>query len=352
MSNEDRDKYFLRRCIELAQCGLGTTYPNPMVGSVVVYDDRIVGEGFHIKSGEAHAEVNAINSVKNKSFLSKSTIYVSLEPCSHFGKTPPCADLIIQQNIPRIVIGSLDVNPLVSGKGEAKLITAGREVHSGLLQNECNWLNRRFIKYYTKKRPYVILKWAQTLDGFIDKQRDPSVEKPAWITNERCRSLVHKWRTEEQAIMIGTNTALKDNPTLNARAWNGNNPLRITLDRTMRLPQSLTIFQGNQPTLVYTARSYQSSSGNTTNIAIDFNNHPLQQILDDLFNKNIQSLIVEGGSTLLESFIKAGLWDEARIFTGSQRFGNGVQAPSIKGECFSLDTIQNTTLSVLVNRNS
>src|SRR6187402_177178 len=232
---------YIKRCIELAKNGLGTTYPNPLVGSVIVYENEIIGEGWHRMAGEAHAEVNAVNSVKDQSLLSKSTIYVSLEPCSHYGKTPPCCDLIIRHQIPNVVVGTVDSFSEVSGNGIKKLIEAGKNVTVGILEEECRQLNKRFFTFHEKKRPYVILKWAESQDGFIAPAQK-EVRTPLWITNAFSRQLVHKWRTEEQAILVGTKTVIDDNPRLDARDWQGENPVRIVLDNCNRIPKESYIF--------------------------------------------------------------------------------------------------------------
>ena len=240
METTINNEQYMRRCIELAHMGFGATVPNPMVGAVIVHQGKIIGEGYHCKYGEAHAEVNAVNSVEDKSLLSESTLYINLEPCTHFGKTPPCCDLIMQSHIPRVVIANVDPNPLVKGKGIEKLKNAGIEVTTDVLKAEGEELNKRFFSYYKKSRPYIILKWAQTGDGFMDIVRHPSQHlKPVWITTEEARILVHKWRSEEQAILVGTNTVFLDNPKLNVREWTGKDPIRILVDRTLRLPQNL-----------------------------------------------------------------------------------------------------------------
>ena len=239
---------YIKRCIELAKNGLGTTYPNPLVGSVIVYNKEIIGEGWHQKAGDGHAEVNAINSVKNKSLLSKATIYVSLEPCSHFGKTPPCCDLIIANDIPNVVIGTIDPFAKVAGNGIKKLLEAEKNVTIGILEDECNELNKRFFTFHTKKRPYIILKWAESQDGFIAPLKREKQES-VWITNEFSRQLVHKWRSEEEAILVGTNTVMEDNPTLTVRDWIGTNPIRIVLDQNNRITKEFHIFDNQAKTL-------------------------------------------------------------------------------------------------------
>lgn len=343
---DKKDEKYMRRCLELALKGLGQTSPNPMVGSVIVADDKIIGEGFHTRAGEPHAEVNAIRSVKEGRRLKKSTLYVNLEPCSHHGKTPPCADLIVKHQIPRVVIGSRDPFPEVSGNGIKKLKEAGTEVVEDVLKEESDDLNRRFITFHTKKRPYVILKWAQTRDGFIDVARqEHEGERPVWITNDLSRKIVHKWRAEEDAILVGTNTALMDNPRLNIRDWFGKDPLRLVVDRTLRLPGHLSLFDGRVPTVVFTEKE-QPGSPNLHFRKIDFTNLPVA-ILEELYSMNMQSVIVEGGAKLLGSFIQAGTWDEARVFTGTQFFENGVKAPEIKGDIVDHQLVDGCVLELI-----
>lgn len=307
----------MKRCIELAKNGLGTTYPNPLVGSVIVFEDKIIGEGWHQKSGEPHAEVNAINSVKDKSLLEKSTIYVSLEPCSHFGKTPPCCDLIIKHKIPNVVIGTVDPFEKVSGNGIRKLTENGKTVISGVLEDECSELNKRFFTFHQKKRPYIILKWAETENGFIAPESKTD-QKPVWITNEFSRQLVHKWRSEEQAILIGTQTAIDDNPTLTTRDWLGKNPVRIVIDTTNKIPKENHIFDNQAKTIIL------------SDAEIDFSKNSALKIARLLYHSTIQSVIIEGGKRTLQTFIDAGLWDEARIFKGKISFGSGISAPVFK----------------------
>jgi len=317
----------MRRCLDLAAIASGYTAPNPMVGAVVVYDGRIIGEGFHRQYGELHAEANAIASVRETELLERSTLYVNLEPCLHHGKTPPCADLIIASRIPHVVVGSSDPNPIVAGKGIAKLRAAGIQVTEHVLEEECDRLNIRFMTFHRKHRPYVVLKWAQTVDGFIDVARDRNtVGRPTWITGWYEQTLVHKWRSEEQAIMVGTNTAMADNPFLDVRRWRGRQPLRITLDKNLRLPTSLNLFDGSQPTLVFTEKNLPDKE-NVIYSTVPFDEHLPQHILNELYRRKIISVFIEGGARLLQSFIDAKLWDEARIFTGTVAFGDGVKAP-------------------------
>lgn len=299
-----------------------------MVGCVIVLNDKIIGEGFHKRCGEAHAEVNAINSVKNKKLLSKATLYVNLEPCAHHGKTPPCTNLILKHHISTIVIGSLDPNPLVSGKGAAILKKAGCKVKVGILKKECITLNKRFFVFHKKKRLYILLKWAQTADGFMDIERRKKSPEKYWITNDGLRILVHKWRTEEGAILIGTKTAYNDNPQLTVRYWKGKQPIRMVLDKDLTLPSSLHLFDQKNQTIVFTQKT-KKDKRNITFITIDFTKDILKQLLKKAFDLNIQSIMVEGGSIILSSFIKQGLWDEARILVGDKVFKKGLKAPII-----------------------
>ena len=322
---------YIKRCIELAKNGLGTTYPNPLVGSVIVYENQIIGEGWHRKAGEPHAEVNAVNSVKDKSLLSKSTIYVSLEPCSHFGKTPPCCDLIIEHQIPNVVVGTVDPNEKVAGNGIKKLIAAGANVTVGVLEKECNELNKRFFTFHQQKRPYIILKWAQSQDGFLSPEKEIEQDrKPVWITNAYSRQLVHKWRSEEQAILAGTQTVIDDNPKLNTRDWSGNNPVRVVLDQNNRIPKESFVFDNTVKTIVFTKSETNLSAENTNFEVIDFNQNIIPQILAVLHRNQIQSIIIEGGLQTLQSFIDENIWDEARIFIGNISFEKGTKAPMIQ----------------------
>lgn len=309
-----------------------------MVGCVIVHRDEIIGEGWHKKAGEAHAEVNAIASVKNKSLLKTSTLYVTLEPCSHYGKTPPCSDLIIDKQIPNIVIGTIDPFAKVAGLGIKKLLTAKRKVTVGVCEEDCEALNKRFFIYHRKHRPYIILKWAETKHGFIAPEVQ-NKEEIFWITNLHSQQLVHKWRSEEQSILVGTQTALKDNPKLNVRHWKGENPTRIAIDKNLKLPGHLSLLDSSQPTLVFCDR--ELTPENTTNpqcIGLDFDKNLPQQILENLYDLGLQSVIIEGGSKTLQSFINAGLWDEARVFTGQNDMHKGLKGPVLnKAPQTSLD---------------
>ncbi len=344
------DEQYMQRCIDLAGTGLGMTAPNPMVGAVLVSGGRIIGEGYHQRFGDHHAEVRAIGSVKDQQLLKQATLYVNLEPCCHHGKTPPCTDLILKKGIPRVVIGTADPFDEVAGKGIARLRSNGCTVLLGVLKERCRQLNKRFFTFYEKKRPYIILKWAQTADGFIDTEREPGAEnRPTWITSEQLRILVHKWRTEESAIMVGKTTALKDNPSLNVRDWSGPLPLRIVLDRHLKLPSSLNVFDNSQPTIIVNEQTTKTS-GNNRFIRFPFDEHLLGNIMTLLFQEGKQSLIVEGGQQLLHSFIELNMWDEARVFTGNQFFGNGVPAPLIRGKrSVSQTIIGNESLFCLLN---
>lgn len=340
----------MQRCLELSKKGLGFVAPNPLVGCVIVHDNKIIGEGYHQLFGGPHAEVNAINSVKDKDFLKNSTLYVSLEPCSHFGKTPPCTDLIISAGIPRVVISCMDPFPKVAGKGIESLKNAGIQVETGILEKESEWINRRFFTFHKKQRPYIILKWAETKDGFIDIDRKEKSPKITWITNETCRTLVHKWRTEEQAILIGTNTAIKDNPQLTSRMWIGKNPLRIVLDKNLTLAKNLNVFNNESDTLIVTQVESPSKSKHITHLTTTFDNKLFQNLLKTLYDHGVQSIIVEGGLHTLNSFINDNLWDEARIFTGNMEFTKGLPAPEINGVIFSKQRIENCEIKILLNK--
>jgi diaminohydroxyphosphoribosylaminopyrimidine deaminase/5-amino-6-(5-phosphoribosylamino)uracil reductase len=328
----EHQKYMLR-CLELAELGLGNVSPNPMVGAVIVNNGSIIGEGYHQKYGEAHAEVNAINQVIDKfddavERLKQSTIYVSMEPCAHYGKTPPCADLIINHQIPKVVIGCRDPFNAVNGKGIEKLITAGVEVVTGILEKECQWLNRRFFTRVQKQRPYVLLKWAQTANGFFA----PTDKTQYWITGAESRKLVHKWRSEEDAVLVGKNTAAIDNPQLNVRYGLGTSPVRVVIDRNLELNKNLNLFNQSIETLVFNEVK-TDMVGNVKFIALeDFDRYVPQYILYQLYLRDIQSLIIEGGANTLNAFIEANLWDEARIFIGKSELNSGIKAPVIIGE--------------------
>jgi len=326
------------RCLQLAKLGAGNVAPNPTVGAVLVYSEKIIGEGYHKKFGDAHAEVNCINSVKqeDKNLIEKSTLYVSLEPCSHFGKTPPCTDLIIKNKVPKVVIGCKDVYKKVDGKGIKKLQDAGLEVITEALEKECTELNKRFFTFHRQHRPYVILKWAESANGKITSSPpsplpSPQVERATrtFISNDFSNRLVHKWRSEEASILIGTNTALQDDPSLTTRLWHGNNPIRMVIDLNLRLPSRLKIFNRETKTIVFNKLKYEEG-GNLIFYKIEEEN-PLPQILKASYEFQIHSVIVEGGAILLQSFIDEGLWDEARIICNEELIiSNGIKSPGFK----------------------
>ena len=336
----------MQRAIELAKLGAGHVAPNPMVGCVIVHNNKIIGEGWHEQFGQAHAEVNAIKSVTDKSLLPESTIYVTLEPCSHFGKTPPCANAVIDYKFKEVIVGITDPNPLVSGRGIKLLQDAGINVTVGVLAEDCTALNKRFIHYITQHKPYVILKWAQTLDGFIapDIKQIGAAEfiHQKQITTAATQQLTHKWRTQEAAILVGTNTALTDNPHLTARAWQGKNPVRVVLDLNNRLPKTLNLFNAETPTLVIKYNDVEANNQNLVEyINIARNQDVHNQILEALYKKQLQSVIIEGGTQLLQSFIQANCWNEAHVLIGNKKFKHGVLAPHINGKIISethLDT--------------
>lgn len=320
----------MQRCLQLAAFGAGHVAPNPLVGAVLVYQNRIIGEGYHQQFGGPHAEVNCINSVAeaDKKYIAESTIYVSLEPCAHFGKTPPCADLIVKNKIPNVVIGCRDSYTEVDGRGIGKLETAGVQVELGILENECLQMNKRFFTFHNKQRPYIILKWAQSFNGFIAAEDSERI----LISNEYSNRLVHKWRSEEAAILVGTNTALIDDPSLTTRLWPGNNPLRLLIDKELKLSDSLKLFDCSTKTIVFNYLK-QTGSDNLVYHQLKRGEDVLNQIMTTLYNLQIQSLIVEGGSNLLQSFINAGLWDEARIITNTTMvIDKGLASPVFKNK--------------------
>ncbi len=320
---------YMKRCFELALNGLRQVAPNPMVGCVIVKGKEIIAEGFHKEFGGAHAEVNAINSLAPDFDLSDCTLYVNLEPCSHYGKTPPCSDLIIEKKIKKVVISNVDSNPLVGGKGIEKLKNAGIEVETGILEKEGRELNKRFFTFHEKKRPYIILKWAQTNDGFVSKLPLPLNKSENWITCEESKRSVHLMRSQEQAIMVGTNTVINDNPELTVRLVEGKNPIRIILDKDLKLKSSFKVFNSAAETLVFT-EFRKTEAGNIKYFKIDFSEKVIKQILDQLHVLNIQSVIIEGGTPLLQNFLKENLWDEAKVFVNpTKNFVIGIKAPEL-----------------------
>lgn len=320
------EEIYMQRCIQLALNGRNNTAPNPMVGAVIVCDGKIIGEGYHVRCGKEHAEVNAIRSVTDESQLKHSVLYVSLEPCSHHGKTPPCADLIIEKGIPKVVIGCEDPFPQVAGNGIRKLREAGVEVTTGVLEKECRELISRFTIYNILHRPYITLKWAESSDGFIDIIRADG--KPVRLSTPLTTMLTHKRRAEADAIMVGTRTALLDDPSLTVREWYGKNPVRVVLDKRLVLSHTLHLFDNSVPTLVYTLERHPDST-NVKFITLKDESRFLQEVLHDLYSKGIQSLLVEGGSKLLQSFINDNLWDEIFVEKSVKKLLSGVKAPEI-----------------------
>jgi len=339
----------MHRCLELAQLGAGYVAPNPMVGAVLVHEGRIIGEGWHKEYGKAHAEVNCINAVQeeDRQFISQSILYVSLEPCAHYGKTPPCTDLIIRHKIPKVVIGCRDPFKEVDGKGIEKLKAAGIEVETAVLEEECRELNKRFFTFHKKQRSFIILKWAQTADGFI--AGDDS--KRILISNEFSNRLVHKWRSEEAAIMVGTNTALRDDPALTTRLWPGPSPVRLVIDMNLRLPGSLKVFDGSERTIVFNTIK-EDEKPNLSFIKLDKEKQFVPQLMDVLYRLPLQSVLVEGGAALLQTFIESGVWDEARVIVnGELSIGNGLPAPVLKNEQLVMEE-KNSTDTISYFRNS
>ncbi|QEC67506.1 bifunctional diaminohydroxyphosphoribosylaminopyrimidine deaminase/5-amino-6-(5-phosphoribosylamino)uracil reductase RibD [Panacibacter ginsenosidivorans] len=352
------DEQYMHRCLQLAEMGAGFVAPNPMVGAVLVYKGRIIGEGYHMQYGKAHAEVNCINSVaeKDHDLIASSTIYVSLEPCAHFGKTPPCADLIIAKKIPNVVVGCRDPFKEVDGKGIEKLLAAGIDVKVGVLESACKELNKRFFTFHSEHRPYIILKWAQTANKKIATSPKPSpkeralkqTDKRLLITNALTNKLVHKWRSEEAAILVGTNTALLDDPELSNRLWSGKSPTRLVVDMHLRLPRNLKIFDGKQPTIIFNTLQHSEDvfkilpppggvRGGLYQVTDDVS--IVHQILNACYQNNIQSILVEGGAKLLQTFIDEGLWDEARIITNELLIvEEGLAAPELSNHQFTGST--------------
>lgn len=336
------DQQFMHRAFELACLGQGKVSPNPMVGCVIVHEGRIIGEGYHQIFGGPHAEVNAVNAVKDTSLLPESTAYVTLEPCSHFGKTPPCADLLIKHRVSKVVIANVDPNPKVSGNGIRKLLDAEVEVQTGLLEEMGNEVNKRFFTAYRQNRPFVILKWAQTTDGFVARENFDS----KWISNAYSRQLVHKWRSEEDAILVGTNTARYDNPSLTTRDWHGHNPVRIVLDSKLMLNSSLHLFDKSQRTICITTQSKESELNIEYKTVTEMSP---ANILDILYQENLHSVIIEGGAQVLHRFIESNFWDEARVFISEQTFGKGIAAPVIADETFSVQNVFHDQLRIYHN---
>ena len=319
----------MQRCIDLAQAAGVEAAPNPMVGAVIVHQGKILGEGYHRKCGEAHAEVNAVNAVADKHLLSEATIYVSLEPCAHYGKTPPCADLLVAHRFKRVVIGCTDPFHEVAGKGIRKIREAGIEVTTGVLEKQCLQLNKRFFTFHRKQRPYIILKWAQTADGFIDTLRTEDAERKVnWISSPETQSLVHQWRSEEQAILVGWKTVEHDNPSLTVREITGKNPLRVIIDGQLKMPSDSQVYSDNESTLILN-RIKDGTEGNT--IYAKLPQIDTNSILKALYERGITSVFVEGGSRTIQHFLVDNAWDEARVIVGKNKFGEGIRAPRMSG---------------------
>lgn len=343
MVNEEK---YMRRCLQLARLGKGHVAPNPMVGSVIVHEDRIIGEGYHTAYGKSHAEVEAINSVADKSLLKDSTVYVNLEPCSHYGKTPPCADRLISEGIRRVVVAALDPNPLVSGNGIRKLLNAGIEVETGILETDALELNRRFYCFHQKKRSYVILKWAQTANGIM---ANPDGKERLMISSGETNQLVHKWRSEEPAILVGKNTALLDDPLLNVRHWTGKDPMRFVIDAHLQLPEHLRLFNDGNPTIILNLLSDKHERELSF---VKIKEISAREVLSTIRSSGYSSVLIEGGLKTLRMFIEAGLWDEARVITSGATVAEGIHAPLISGELRKKFTSGTDTVSVLRNPSS
>lgn len=341
------DEIFMLRCLQLAKNGLGSTYPNPLVGSVIVHQNEIIGEGWHQKSGLAHAEVNAINSVKNKDLLKESTLYVNLEPCSHFGKTPPCADLIIKHNIKKVVVGCIDTFSEISGRGIQKLQNAGIEVVTGVLEEKCKEINKRFFTFHNKKRPFIVLKWAETPNGYFAPFKKQN-QSPFWISNEFSIQKTHQLRSEEQAILVGKNTIFSDNPSLTTRFWQGNSPIRLIIDKKLEIPTHFNVYNDEVLTIFFN-KNKKEEKNNIIFEILDFEKPIFNQILDYLYQKNIQSLIVEGGAYLLNDIIKKNLWDEAMVFVGENHLQEGIKAPELKISASKEIKIKNDFFKLFIN---
>ncbi len=340
----EAQEFYMQKCLDLALKGIGYVAPNPMVGSVIVYKGIVIGKGYHKNYGSHHAEVNAINSVEDKSLLQKSTLYVNLEPCSHFGKTPPCCNEIIKHKIPKVIIGCIDSSSEVSGKGILKMKNKGIEVVVGVLEKKSRELNRRFFTFHEKIRPYVILKWAESKDGFIAPRNQ---QEPFWMTSSKSKRLSHKWRAEEDAILVGRITAQKDNPSLTVRELTGSNPIRLVIDKDLKISEKLNLFNNEAKTIIFNSLKTKDIKSNYY-IKIYFNNL-IKNILRELYKQNIQSIIVEGGAKTLQSFIDKKLWDEARVFTANKELKYGVKAPIIEGKILSTIKIDTDFLKIIVN---
>jgi len=341
-------EFFMRRALDLARLGSGRTSPNPMVGCVIEHNGLVIGEGWHRQAGQAHAEVTAFNSVVHTQLLPESNVYVTLEPCSHFGKTPPCSNLIVSKNVSKLFVGSVDPNPLVAGRGIKQIENSGIKVISGLLTKECQNLNSRFFTYHQKKRPYIVLKWAQSADFYLDPRKSKTTEGQFQVSSPESGVLTHKWRSDEDAILVGANTIRIDNPALNVRKWTGSNPVRIVIDKNLNLKNAFyryTIFTDKQPTIVVNEKM-NSIESYTEYLKLDFNSL-LPDLITELYKREIQSILVEGGAFTLQKFINNKLWDEARIYTSNEKFNGGLAAPKIQYDSKEKQTIGKDSLTVL-----
>ena len=333
----------MKKCIQLARRAIGNVSPNPMVGSIIVYNGEIIGKGYHKYYGKEHAEVNAINNVKDKSLLNKSTLYVNLEPCSHYGNTPPCANYIIKNNIPKVVVGCIDPSSKVAGKGISAMRKQGIIVDVGILENECRILNKRFFKYQEEKRPYIILKWAQSQDGFIAPKNQ---KKAFWMTSKKSKNIVHKWRSEEDTILIGRITAEKDNPQLTVRNNKGNNPTRLLIDPDLKVNPKSNIYNSEAKTIIFNNKI--SKNSDSKEFIYCESNNMINSILNSLYKRKVISLIIEGGHKTLQSFIDAKMWDEARVFTANTKLKDGIPAPIINGNIVKEQTIEDDKLELIL----
>ncbi len=338
-------EFFMRRALDLARLGIGLTSPNPMVGCVIEHNGLIIGEGWHRKAGEPHAEVTAFASVVRTELLPGSNVYVTLEPCSHFGKTPPCSNLIVSKNVSKVFVGCVDPNPLVAGSGIEKIVNSGIKVVSGLLTNECADLNSRFFTYHRKERPYIVLKWAQSADFYLDPRKSKNRLDQVVVSGAESSVLTHKWRSNEDSILVGANTVRIDNPELNVRKWQGKNPVRIVIDQNLKLEDSCKIFMDGEPTIIINDK-ISTTKSYTEYIKLDFNNF-LPHLMEELYTRNIQSILVEGGGFTLQKFIDNHLWDEARIYTSNHKFNGGLPAPRIEHGSIEKYSIGKDSLSIL-----
>jgi len=344
VSTPNLDEKYMRRALELAELGRGQVAPNPLVGCVITYKGKIIGEGWHQVYGEAHAEVNAVNSVADKSLLPQATAYVTLEPCAHHGKTPPCANMLVREGVGKVVVALEDPNPLVGGKGLTILRDGGVEVVTGVLREEARSQNRKFLTRQLTQRPYLVLKWAQTADGFIARENGDS----KWISNGQARQWVHRWRAEEPAILVGSQTVKQDDPALTVRDWSGTHPTRIVLDRSGSLTADYQIFDGSVPTRLYTQQT-DFSLTNTEVVPITGNDF-LHEVLADIHKAKLDSVFIEGGAQVMQAFIAAGLWDEARVFTAPHtQFGKGISAPHLNGARGETISVGDNELTIIEN---